>query len=121
LLTITCPNCNRRAIAPITILNWPGLFGVCPHGNALTECSICQKSKSEKISVLDLDLPRIIEATQKTTPKSDLDILATHHAQIEDDPMEFDEEIALIIEELGDDMENYARSEETGWFYPDDD
>jgi len=130
-LSVTCPRCHRRASVPFTILVWPYLLThreTCPHNYVWTECTRCSKSKEVRTNLLDIELPDILQIQGSLANVTDRIIsYPVQHATWDYEETYYTQgnsswntdELDEFYQERLEDLENYARSNEEGWFYRD--
>ncbi len=123
-LKVTCPQCSRSAVVPLTVASWPILFKVgdtCPHLLPWRSCNTCAKSESEKLNLIDVELPKAAAFLIKIgSPQPSHRRSSYTYADSDDydnyDP-EMEEEMRLINDEIASDRVDYSRSHSEGWYY----
>jgi len=128
-LVCYCPECKRGSGVPLTVGSWPQLVRsgeTCPHHLPWAECDSCQRSFTEKRSLVDIELSAVV-AHQSVL------------RQVEVEAQWADEEGAswgdewwprqgsgwsqdhwdAHFEELAIDIMRWGLSFEEGWFYED--
>ena len=129
-----CPKCKRAATIPLTLAGWPHLFRAgttCPHGLRWDKCKLCERSRTERRSVVELELPSVVEhelearqiheETRKEAPfKATAFELAWPDEYYEwwpSDQLDLSSEDDSVTEYLAQYSQRWARSTEQGWFY----
>jgi ssDNA-binding Zn-finger/Zn-ribbon topoisomerase 1 len=129
-----CPECERTATIPLTLAGWPHLFrksSTCPHGLQWDKCELCERSRTERRSVVELELPTVVEhELQARRTRTDTGKQASIGA-VDASPAMADEyyeslpserpdgwsDSEVVLEYLDDYSQRWARSTEEGWFY----
>lgn len=149
-LICSCPTCNRQGSVPLTIASRPHLFKIgnnCLHNSPSETCKICNQSRNDRHSLLDIELSKVaqrtvtlinIEARFDEDKQDDryvydplfddeddqFDVGRTNpYLDIDDETSSYDEleERRLHLQEMGDYAEDWERSTDEGWFYEDED
>ena len=71
ILEIGCETCERKVAIPVTLSIWPVLYtfsSQCVHGAEFNQCNTCQLSIRERKSLLDIELPQLVEIELPALP-----------------------------------------------------
>jgi ssDNA-binding Zn-finger/Zn-ribbon topoisomerase 1 len=64
IMRVSCPKCKRPLNIPVSFNIWPTLSrpeGGCIHSMSSVDCNLCDQSRSEKRSLLEIELPMLAQ------------------------------------------------------------